>query len=157
MPHSNDSTTAPFESRFPELNVPVEGWRSNIPEHLLKDCEPQMVWLLQEVSKNTQATNFACHGVTDISRHLRGLNGKVYKNEEKLGRAKEDLETLKEQAQAVSPFLKPISMFATLWSYSIFKWFFVGGIIFFLFVLYPYYLKTASASQLFNLFLGGGG
>lgn len=156
MSHPNESYT-PFESKFPELRVPHKGWESNIPPSLLDGADPQMIWLMNEMSKNTQATDFSCRGVEKISDHLRELNGKVSKSATKIEDSKADIQELKDKAEIVSPFLKPISMFATLWQYTLFRWFFIGGIIFFLFVLYPYYLKTASASQLFTMFLGGGG
>lgn len=154
MPPSNESQPL-FESRFPELILPKNGWESNIPAHLLDGIDPQTEWLLNEISKNTQATNFACQAVVDVSKHLRTLNGRVYKGEEEAGKTKGDLETLKNQAKAVTPFLKPISMFAALWEYSAFKWFFVGGILFFLFVLYPWLLKIGLLELLDNYLKGG--
>ncbi len=146
-------STPQFESRFPELKLPEHGWESNIPDHLLIDTDPQMEWLLKEISKNTQATNFSCQAVVDISKHLRTLNGRVAKGEQAMIEAKEGLNDLNEQAKSVSPFLKPISMFAALWEYSIFKWVFVSGLIFFVAVLYPIFLSSSFVSWM-KTFLG---
>lgn len=151
MPSSDPNR---FESKFPELKIPEHGWESTIPKHLLENCDPQMEYLLNEVSKNTQATNFACQGVHKISNHLRELNGRVHKSATKIERSEEEIETLKNQAKAVSPFLKPISMLASLWEYPIFKYFFVGGVLFFLFVLYPYLLKIGLL-ELLDSFIKG--
>ena len=139
MPPSD--TSPPFESRYPELHLPEGGFQSTIPAHLLENSDPQMMWLLQEVSKNTQATEFACRGVVDMSQHLRTLNGQTNKNKMAISAAQEDVDSLKGQAKVVTPFLKPISMFAALWEYMAFKVFFVGGAAFFLLILYPWLLK----------------
>ncbi len=137
----SNQTVTPFESRYPELKIPDNGFQSTIPAHLLEGCDDQMRWLMEEISKNTQATEFACRGAVELSQHLRALNGKTYRNEKAVGEASQAIEDLQTQAAAVGPFLKPISMFANLWSYTLFKWFFVGGILFFLFIIYPWLLK----------------
>ena len=154
MPSPNESQPQ-FESRFPELKFPEEGWKSTIPSHLLEGCDDQTKWLLEEISKNTQATNFACHAVVDVSKHLRTLNGRTYKSEKAVFEAKQEVETLKGQAKAVTPFLKPISMFAALWEYSVFRIFFIGGALFFLFVLYPWLLKMGLLELLDSYIKGG--
>lgn len=135
-------STPPFESQYPELKLPEHGFQSAIPGHLLNGQDEQFEWLMHEVSKNTAATEFACRGVVDLSQHLRSLNGKTYRNEKGLGEAKADLDSLKDQASVVTPFIKPLSMFATLWEWWPFKVIFVGGIIFFLGILYPYFLHS---------------
>lgn len=111
-----------------------------------------MMWLMNEMSKNTQATDFACRGVEKISDHLRELNGKVSKSAAKIEESKVEIQDLKDKADVVSPFLKPISMFASLWEYSAFKWFFVGGLVFFVGILYPIFLRSSFVTWL-NTFL----
>ncbi len=138
---SDDSPKPPFESRYPELKLPEYGFQSSIPSHLLDGCDDQTRWLMTEISKNTAATEFACRGVVDLSNHLRTLNGKTYRNEKAVGEAIQSIEDLQNQAKVMTPFLGPITMFAKLWDYTLFKWFFVGGIAFFLLVLYPYLLR----------------
>ena len=150
----SQQSTPPFESRYPELALPEQGWKSTIPPTLLDGADPQMSWLLQEMSKNTQATEFACRGAVELSHYLRQLNGKTYRNEKAVGEAQQDLEDLKQQARVMTPFLKPVTMFATLWEYPLFKWFFVGGIIFFLLVLYPWLLKIGLLDLMDSYFRG---
>lgn len=137
-----ETSTSPFESRYPELTLPPGGFKSTIPAYLLDGADDQQRWIMEEISRNSAATEFACRGAVEVSQHLRALNGKTYKNEKAVGEAREELENLKGQAKVMSPFLKPLSMFTALWDYTLFKWFFIGGIIFFLFVLYPYLLKV---------------
>ncbi len=146
-------TTPPFESRYPELSLPPGGWKSTLPEHLLIGADEQTAFIMHELSKNTQATEFACRAVLEQNAHLRSLNGKVYRNEQTIGEAQTELNALKDQASVVTPFIKPLSMFATLWEWTIFKWVFIGGIVFFLGVLYPYFLHSSFVTWL-NTFLG---
>lgn len=140
MPPSE--STPPFESKFPEINPPKDGWHSNIPPHLLDGIDPQMEWLLTEMSKNTQATQFAGQGVSDISRHLRELNGRTGKNERATADIKERVESLKSQAKAVAPFIKPVMQFAALWEFRPFRWVFYAATFFFFTYLLPWYLKS---------------
>lgn len=139
---SNDtrSTSTPYQSRYPELKMPEDGFKSSIPAHLLEGCTPQMKWLLEEVSKNTQATEFACKAVVEQNNHLRALNGKTFKNEKAIAEANEVIEGLVVQTNTFTPFLKPVKMFATLWEYRLFRWTIYAGLFFVLTYLYPYYV-----------------
>lgn len=152
---SQPTTQPPFESRYPELSLPPGGWKSSLPEHLLEGADPQTLFIMTELSKASQANDFACHGVVELSKHLRTLNGKTFKNERAVAEAQAGVDALSDQAKVVTPFLKPISMFASLWEYTVFKWFFIGGCVFFLFVAYPYLLKIGLL-DLLDSFLKGG-
>lgn len=146
----------PFESKFPELNVPKDGWHSNIPPSLLDGADDQMRWLMDEMSKNTQATQFAGQGVSDISRHLRELNGRTGKNERATADIKESVESLKSQAKAVAPFIKPVMQFASLWEFRPFRWVFYTATFFFFTYLLPWYIKNPlDISHLITLIFGG--
>lgn len=131
----------PFKSTLPELKLPADGWKSSIPEHLLIDADPQMVWLMHEVSKNTAATEFACRAAVTHNDHLRMLNGKTYKTEQVAEVLKSDVTVLKDQATSVSPFLKVLTYFSYLWDYKWFRWTFTLGLLAVAGVAYPWYLS----------------
>lgn len=152
---SQPTTQPPFESRYPELSLPPGGWKSTLPEHLLEGADSQTLFIMTELSKASQANDFACHGVVELSKHLRALNGKTYRNEKAVGDAQADLDTLKDQAKVVTPFIKPLSMFASLWEYTAFRWVFFAGCAFFLLVLYPWLLRMGLL-DLLDSFLKGG-
>ncbi len=124
-PHS------PFESQYPELKIPSDGWKSNIPAHLLASADDQMKWLMQEMSKNTQATEFACKGVVDLSRHLRTLNGKTYRNEKGVSDLAADVETLKAAARAAAPLVNTLSIVRIVFSNKV-SWAILGLAVLFL-------------------------
>jgi len=99
-----------------------------------------MKWLLEEVSKNTQATEFACKAVMEQNNHLRALNGKTFKNEKAIVEVSQQVDELVAQSNTVAPFLKPVKTFATLWEYTVFRWTVYAGLFFVLTYLYPYYV-----------------
>jgi len=129
MPQSSDGqpTNQPFQSQYPELKIPEHGFTSNIPPYLLENCDPQMTWLLNEVSKNTAATEFACRGAVDLSAHLRALNGKTFRNEKKLienieevNRVKEGQSELKAQFQSIRAIVGTVSTLKVVFTNRIF-------------------------------------
>ena len=140
MSYDTHSTTTPYQSRYPELKLPEEGWKSNLPEHLLEGADKQTAWIMNEISKNTQATEFACRGVVEQNNHLRALNGKTFKNERALAEATTEIGTLKAQAAALLPFVRPVKMFFSLWEYRAFRWVIYAGLFFVLTYIYPYYV-----------------
>lgn len=136
-----DPSASPFESRYPELSLPPGGFKSTIPAYLLDGADDQQRWIMEEISRNSAATEFACRGAVELSQHLRALNGKTYKTEKGLAETKADVDGLKASAAVVSPFLKPVSQFAALWEIRAFKWVFVAGMAMFVGILYPLYLQ----------------
>lgn len=156
MSTPEQESTPPFESRYPELSIPEHGFVSTIPPHLLEGVDEQTRWLLSEISRNTQATEFACRGVVDLSRHLRTLNGKTYKNESGLGQLTEKVKEIDEQAKLIIPLSQPVAQFINLWGYRGFRWAFYAATFFFFTYLLPYYLAHPfSLETLFNRVLGG--
>lgn len=148
---SSPQSSPPFESRYPSLSIPEHGFVSSIPAHLLDGCDDQMRWLLQEVSKNTAATEFACRGVVDLSTHLRALNGKTYRNERGLGEAREILNELNEKATVMEPLFKPMSQFMSLWEYKWFRWIcYLAGFFLITYVLPAYLAHPVSITALFG-------
>lgn len=106
----------PYVSPLLELKLPEQGFVSSIPPSLLKDCEPQMAWLMHEVSKNTAATEFACRGAVELSSHLRTLNGKTYRSERgiedlraEVAQLKADNLVLKAQVLSLAPIVTTVS------------------------------------------------
>jgi hypothetical protein len=151
---SNESTP-PFVSRYPELSLPPGGWKSTLPEHLLEGADPQTLFIMHELSKNSQATDFACRAVIEQNAHLRALNGKTYRNERGLAEIKGSVDTLTEKAAIMEPLFKPLSQFMALWEYRLFRWgcYIVG--FFLLTYALPFYLQNPlSLSGLWSLFTG---
>ena len=127
QPSDGQQSNQPFQSQYPELKIPEHGFISNIPQHLLENCDPQMTWLLNEVSKNTAATEFACRGAVDLSAHLRALNGKTFRNEKKLienieevAKVKEEQLELKTQLRSMKPIVGTLSSLKILFTNKLF-------------------------------------
>lgn len=139
MPTSD--TSPPFESRYPELSLPEHGFQSTLPAHLLEGADEQTRYIMNEISRNSAATEFACRAAVDQSRHLRALNGKTFKNERGLAEARQHLDDLMEKAQIVEPLIKPVNQFMSLWEYRAFRWMVYITIFFFFTYLLPYYLQ----------------
>ncbi len=138
MPSTDDSTP-PFKSQYPVLVRP--DFKPNVPGFLLEGATDQDRYIIESLSLVNQYAQWSVN--TEMSTHEQVLatNGRLMRAEKGIRDTQEDVNLLKDQARVVTPFLKPISMFATLWEYWAFKWLFVGGIVFFLFVLYPYLLQ----------------
>lgn len=129
-----------YVSSLPELSLPEGGFKSNIPSHLLAGTDKQTEWIMNEISKNTAATEFACQAAVTQNAHLRVLNGRTYKNEKAAQELREELDTLNEQAASVSPFLKPVGQFASLWQYAAFRWTIYIALAFIITYVYPAYI-----------------
>ena len=153
---SQQDSTPPFKSSLPELKLPPGGFSSSIPEHLLKDADPQTAWLMHEISKNTAATEFACRAAVTHNDHLRTLNGRTSKSEEGIKAVKADIEVLTDKAKTMEPLFKPISQFMNLWEYRWFRWICYAALLLFFSYLLPYYIQhPISIDTLFKLFGGG--
>lgn len=150
-------TNPPYKSSLPEISLPSGGWKSNIPNHLLEDTDPATRWLMEEVSKNTQATEFACQAAVLHNNHLRALNGQVYKSKEKIAVLEEGQHKLDKQADDASSFFKALASFSKLWEYRIFRWVFILGLITIAGYIYPYYLVHQPDLFTFIVRLLGGG
>ncbi len=137
MPQPSESNP-PFQSQYPELKIPVEGFKSSLPEHLLEGADRQTQWIMNEISRNSAATEFACHGAVELSSHLRALNGKTYKNEKGLSEVKDQIVDLKKevvdlktQMRAMKPIIGPLSTIRVVFSYKI-AWFILAIVVLFL-------------------------
>lgn len=108
--------TSPYQSQYPELKIPSEGWQSSIPAHLLESASEADRWLMTEMSKNTQATTFACQGAVDLSNRLRELNGKTYRNEQSAQESKVSIDLLKAQVEVLGLQMKQVIPVATTYS-----------------------------------------
>lgn len=106
MPHSSNHQP---ETDYPELRLPVDGWKSAIPPALLINVEPEMVWLMQEMSKNTQATEWSGQAVLEVHGYVRNTNGKANRAERDILLLKEEVATLKAQLASVTPITNAIA------------------------------------------------
>ncbi len=129
MPQPSDSDTP--KSDYPELRLPEGGWKSNIPSHLLTDCEPQMAWLMQEMSKNTQATEWNSHASIEISQNVRKTNGRLKGAERNIIDLQADIKEMKSQMRAMKPIIGPLSTIRVVFSYKI-AWFILAIVLLFL-------------------------
>ncbi len=147
----------PFKSSLPELKLPPGGFQSNLPPHLLEGADEQTRYIMNEISRNTAATQFACLAAVTHNEHLRTLNGKTYKTEKVAEDLRAEILVLKEQAASVSPFLKGMSYFSYLWEYRAFRWTFVLGVLTVVGLLYPYYMNHMFEvlSAAFKHWIGG--
>lgn len=153
---SSSSEPSQYHSHIPDITLPADGWKSNIPPHLLDGAEPQLAWIMQEMSKNTQATEFACRAVVAQNQHLKALNGKTFRNEKSAALLSEKVEALEDLSNKLSPFMKPLVQFAGLWEYTPFRWVFYIAIFFFFTYILPYYISHPfDISQILKIFMPG--
>jgi hypothetical protein len=110
-----DPTSIP-PSDYPAISLPPGGFRSNLPEHLLKDASPADRWLMEEMSKNTQATEFSCRAAVDTNAQVRHTNGRVKSAEAKVADLQADVAALKTQMAAVNPLVSTVSTVRVLFS-----------------------------------------
>lgn len=120
MPQPSDSNTP--KSDYPELQLPPDGWKSNIPEHLLANCDPQTLWLMQEMSRNTQATEWNSHAAIGIDSNVRKTNGRLKGAERNIIGLQEEMKEMKIQMRAMKPIIGPLSTIRVVFSYKI-AWF----------------------------------
>lgn len=118
-------------SDYPELKLPPDGWKSNIPAHLLDSADPEMKWLMQEMSKNTQATEWNGRAALDTNVHVRKTNGRLKSAEQSVIDLKADVETLKANARAVAPIVSTLSIVRIVFSNKV-SWVILGLAILFL-------------------------
>jgi hypothetical protein len=119
-------------SDYPELTIPVGGFKSNIPEHLFKDDDPQMRWLMEEMSKNTQATEFCVRAAVDTNAQVRKTNGRLKGAEQKIIDSQADIEILKKQMLSISPVINTVNSMTFLFTNKAFLVFFFMSILFLL-------------------------
>jgi len=134
MSQSSDGqqSNQPFVSQYPELKIPEEGFVSSLPKHLLEGADEQTKWIMNEISRNSAATEFACHGAVELSSHLRALNGKTFRNEKGLQGVRDDMADLKkevivlqDQMKSVSPIVGTVSTVRLVFSNKI-SWIILG-------------------------------
>lgn len=151
----SDDSTPPFKSSIADIILPPEGFQSKIPPHLLENCDEATKWIMQEMSKSTQVSEFVLHATLEHNRHLRALNGKTFKNERGLSEIQDTVITLNEKVTLLDPLFKPTSLFLRMWDYRLFRY----GVYIILFFLItyalPYYLShPLSLSGLWTLLTG---
>lgn len=129
MPELNNDQPS---SDYPELTIPPGGFKSNIPEHLFKDDDPQMRWLMEEMSKNTQATEFCVRALIDTNAQVRKTNGRLKSAEQKIINLQEDAEVLKKQMISINPVISTVNSITFLFTNKAFLVFFFMSILFLL-------------------------
>lgn len=130
-----------YKSSLPELHLPPDGFQSQLPAHLMANESPAMQWMMNEMSKSAQAAEFACRAAVVHNEHLRQLNGRTAKNEERILETKASLDSFKQEAAGAALLSKPITSFLYLWQSHIFKIIFALGVFTLIGVAYPYYIE----------------
>jgi len=151
MPSSNESQP---KSSYPALDKPE--FKPNVPSFLLEGASEQDRYIIEQLSLVNQYAQWAV--TTELSTHEQVLktNGRLIRAEKDVKDAKEDLNSLKSQAKAVAPFIKPVMQFAALWEFRPFRWVFYGFTFFFFTYLLPWYLKSPFSIETFVTRLFGG-
>ena len=135
-------------SDYPQLELPEGGFKSNIPEYLLKDSDPQMKWLMEKMSENTQMTEWTGHGVLDTNIHVRHTNGRLKLAEKEILRLKQEVIDLTLKLEEITPIANAIKTSLVLLTNKIFLIFSGLSILF----LLGYHRDIIPA--LFHLFFG---
>lgn len=152
---SSDESSPPFnKSTYPELKLP-DKWESSIPEHLLDGADPQTLFIMHELSKNSQAIEWACHGLIDTNAQVRRTNGRLIQAEKDIKKETAALAALTAKADLMEPLFKPLSLLMRMWEYKYFRWATYLLVFFFFTYLLPFYLQNPmSLSGLWALFFG---
>lgn len=108
------------QSDYPQLKLPQDGWKSNIPEHLLTNAEPEIAWLMQEMSKNTQATEWNSRAALDTNNQVRKTNGRLKNAEHKVEVMEAEIISLKSQMAVVNPIVNTISTLKVVFTNKLF-------------------------------------
>ena len=116
MPQDQDAQ----QSQYPEIRLPEGGWQSSIPPHLLDNADPQMSWLMQEMSKNTQATEFCSRAAVDTNGQVRKTNGRLKSAEAKVIELQSDVAALKLQMAKIDPIANTFSTVRVVFSNKVF-------------------------------------
>ena len=152
MPSDDSQSQPPFQPKSSYQPLDKPDFKPAIPAYLIDGMTDQDKFITENLSVLSQYVKWSVDTQMLVHQQVRATNGRLLTVEGEIKKSREELDDLKGQAKVMSPFLKPVSMFASLWTYSIFKWFFVGGIIFFLFVAYPYLLKIGLLDLLDSYF-----
>ena len=145
-----------FKPSVPELTLPAEGFLSKIPDHLLDETDPATKWIMEEISKNTQVTEFTLHATLKHNEYLRQLNGRVGTNEGAIAKIKNEVKELIDEAEAMSTFRKVVLALSKLWEYRFFRWTVYAAAFFFFTYLLPWYVDNPpSIGKVLEALLGG--
>jgi len=115
--------------------------KPSIPAFLLDGASDQDKYIMSTLSFLSQHAEWSTQAHLRTHEELRYTNGKVRHNKAVNDRLEEDVKSLKDQATAVSPFLKVLSYVSALWEYRVFRWLFWLAIAFIALVLYPAYIS----------------
>lgn len=138
---SDDTSLPPFphKSSYKALEKPE--FTPTIPSYLIEGMTEQDRFIVEQMSVMSQYVKWSVDTQMLVHDQVRATNGRLLTVEDQIKEARGEIDDLKGQAKVMIPFLGPVTMFAKLWDYTLFKWFFLGGIAFFLLVLYPYLLR----------------
>lgn len=126
-------------SKYPALEKPQ--FKPMIPAFLTENASDQDKFIIESLSTLSQYVEWSVNTQLLVHDQVRRTNGRLMKAEEQIVDSQADVIGLKTQADAVSPFFKPVAMFSSLWEYRWFKWTFMLGIFVVLGLAYPYYVQ----------------
>lgn len=112
-------------SDIPEVKLPEEGFKSEIPEALLQDCSAKDRYLYESLSEMKGYIKWSAPIVLDSNRQVRKTNGRVNQNEK-------DIDNLEEQIKSWINFKNWV--FKTVKN----KYFIMGMAVIIFLCLYPF-------------------
>jgi Fe2+ transport system protein B len=72
MPESTPPSLLSQESSYEVISMP--SFESNIPPMLLEKVPQEIQWIMQNLSKLTQAVDWLCHNLVEENKHLREVD-----------------------------------------------------------------------------------
>lgn len=118
MPHLSDPQSS---SDYPELTLPPGGFVSKVPAPMLDGATPVDRWMMDEMSRNTQATEFCMRAAVEANALIRQTNGRLKVAEAQLADHEDDIAATKTdvgvigvQFRRIKPLLDSLTMTRTL-------------------------------------------
>lgn len=87
MPHNHNSED---DSDIPEVKMPENGFQSDLPVSLLKDCTPKDRYLYEKLGEMEHFIKWSAPIMVNTNLQVRKTNGRVNKAEENIIQLQED-------------------------------------------------------------------
>lgn len=145
-----------MSSDYPDISLPPGGFKPKIPTGLLANASDIDKWLIEEMSKNTQATEFACNAAISINQNVQKTNGRLKGAEAhivdlrtEIAQLKADNLALAAQVMSLAPIANTVATTKTLLGNKIFL-IILGG-----FTLFLLGYNREVLPAIFKFFFGG--
>lgn len=74
-------------------HIDIPEFKSDIPNHLLNQCDEKEKWMYETLSKVSQQVTWLMEKTQDSNEQIRYTNGKVNKNVEDINNTEQDLKS----------------------------------------------------------------